>query len=749
MSAVPEGDRFELLAAAGEVADGTLLLANTAARLLGLVVPAFADIATLDSISPGGELRRLGSRVDAPRGRDELEAALLRRRPLPDAPVGLPRAIVSSESQLLVSVTDADLHAIASSDEDFELLRALELRSALFIPLRARGRTVGALALGVGTSGRSYDEDDLRFAEVLSGRIALALDNATLSETVTGLERRLEATLTNLAEAVLVREAGGQIVFANSAAAGLLNLDSAQAATQATPQQLMELYDVFDENGRRLGLADLPSSRAGRGEDAGPLLVRNVIRATGDERWLLHKATPVFDPDGSLSLIVSVIEDLTEVKRAELAQRLLAEAGQELSSSLDYEHTLQRVAELTVPGLADWCAVAMRDGDLLAQVALAHVDVGKVARVRDFEARHPVHLGDPAGAAEVVRSGEAMLIPEITGELLAGAALTDEELALARELALRSVLIVPLAIADQAPIGALTLATAESGRRLGDTDLALAAELGRRAAIAVENARLYGELSAIATTLQRSLLPPDLPAMPGFRMASLYRAAGEQNEVGGDFYDVFEVPGGWMVVVGDVAGRGAEAAALTSLSRYTFRTAGKLLGDPIAALEQLNTALRESPALSLVSVCCVRLRTADGDAFADLVLAGHPPAYHVRRGSCRPVGVFAPFLGAYEHGGWEATTIKLDPGEQLILYTDGVIDTVGADERFGEERLARTLTDATGAADAVRRIEQALVEFAHGSQVDDTAVIAVERTARGVVETRAPGRGDAARVAPN
>ncbi len=748
MSGGRDGDRFELLAAADEVADGTLLLANTAARLLGLVVPAFADIATLDSISPDGELHRLGSRVDAPRRREELEAALLRRRPLPDAPVGLPRAIVSSESQLLASVTDADLHAIASSDEDFELLRALELRSALFIPLRARGRTVGALALGVGSSGRSYDEDDLRFAEVLSGRIALALDNATLSQTVTGLERRLEATLTNLAEAVLVREPGGQIVFANSAAAGLLNLDSAQDVIDATPQQLMELYDVFDEAGRRLELADLPSSRAGRGEDAAPLLVRNIIRATGAERWLLHRATPVFDPDGSLSLIVSVIEDLTEVKRAELAQRVLAEAGHELSSSLDYEHTLQRVAELTVPRLADWCAVVMREGDLLPQVAVAHVDIGKVARVRDFEARHPAHLTDPTGAAEVIRSGEALLIPEID-EVLADAAVTEEELALARELELRSLLIVPLAIADQPPIGALLLATAESGRRLGETDLELASELGRRAAIAVENARLYAELSEIATTLQRSLLPPDLPAMPGFRMASLYRAAGEQNEVGGDFYDVFEVPGGWMVVVGDVAGRGAEAAALTSLSRYTFRTAGKLLGDPIAALEQLNTALRESPALSLVSVCCVRLRTADGEAYADLVLAGHPPAYHVRRGSSRPVGVFAPFLGAYEHGGWEATTIKLEAGDQLILYTDGVIDTVGVEERFGEERLARTLGDATGAADAVRRIEQALVEFANGSQVDDTAVIAVERTSHGPVETRALGLGDAARVAPN
>jgi PAS domain S-box-containing protein len=749
LSTAPEEDRFALLAAADEVADGTLLLANTAARLLGLVVPAFADVATLDSISPHGDLRRLGSRVDAPRAREELEAALLRRRPLPDAPVGLPRAIVSSESQLLASVTDADLHAIASSDEDFELLRALELRSALFIPLRARGRTVGALALGVGTSGRSYGEDDLRFAEVLAGRIALALDNAALSQTVTGLERRLEATLTNLAEAVLVRESGGQIVFANSAAARLLNLDSARAVIEATPQQLMDLYEVFDEDGRRLELADLPSSHAGRGEEAAPLLVRNIIRATGDERWLLHKATPVFDPDGSVSLIVSVIEDLTEVKRAELAQRVLAEAGQELSSSLDYERTLQRVAELAVPRLADWCAVAMREGDLLPLVALAHVDIGKVARVRDFEARHPVHLGDPARAAEVVRSGEALLIPEITGEVVAGGPLSEEALGLARELGLRSVIVVPLALADQPPIGALTLATAESGRRLEETDLALASELGRRAAIAVENARLYGELSEIATTLQRSLLPPDLPAMPGFRMASLYRAAGEQNEVGGDFYDVFEVPGGWMVVVGDVAGRGAEAAALTSLSRYTFRTAGKLLGDPIAALEQLNTALRESPSLSLVSVCCVRLRTGDGDAYADLVLAGHPPAYHVRRGSSRPVGVFAPFLGAYEHGGWEATTIKLDPGDQLILYTDGVIDTVGVEERFGEERLARTLSGATGAADAVRRIEHALVEFAHGSQVDDTAVIAVERTSAGPVETRAPGLDDPARVAPN
>jgi GAF domain-containing protein len=714
MGTGPEGNRFALLAAAGEIADGTLLVESTVAQLLALVVPAFADIATLDSISPEGELRRLGSRVDAPEGREELEAALLRRRPLPDAPVGLPRAIVSAESQLLASVTDDQLRMIASSDEDFELLRALELRSALFVPLRARGRTVGALALGVGTSGRSYDEDDLRYAEILSGHLALALDNATLSRTVTGLERRLEATLTNLAEAVIVREAGGEIVFANSAAARLLNLGSVRDVTAATPQELMELYDVFDEAGTRLELSDLPSSCAARGEEPEPLLVRNVSRTTREERWLLHKATPLFDADGSLSLIVSVVEDFTEVKRAELAQRLLAEAGQELSSSLDYEKTLQQVARLAVPVLADWCGVVMRgDGDALRQVAMACADPNNVTNAREFV----------TGAAEVIETGRA----DVT---------TD-------------VIVVPLAIAGQRPIGALTLAMVESGRKFVDGDRALAAELGLRAAIAVENARLYAERSEIATTLQRSLLPPDLPEIPGFRLASLYRAAGEQNDVGGDFYDAFEVPGGWMVVVGDVAGRGAEAAALTSLTRYTFRTAGKLLGDPIAALEQLNAALRERPGLSLVSVCCVMLRSAVGDASADLVLAGHPPAYHLRHGSSRPVGVFAPFLGAYERGGWEATTIRLEPGDQLVLYTDGVIDTVGQDERFGEERLAQTLRDAAGAADAVRRIEHALVEFAHGSQVDDTAVIAVERLPGERPAGRGEPRGDAARVARN
>ncbi len=697
MSARHEQDRFVLLASIDEVADGMVLLGETAARLLEFVVPAFADVATLDTISHEGVFRRVGSRVEGP-GREDLEKGLLRRRPVPEAPVGLPAALASGESQLVERVTDEHLRAIAADEADFELLRALELRSVLDVPLLARGRIVGALACGVGTSGRDYGPEDLRFAEVLSARLALALDNAGLSAALSGLEQRLEVTLTNLAEAVIVRDAGGAMVFANPAAARLLGLTSVEEITAASPGTLMALYDVFDEDGRRLSLTDLPSMLAVRGERPGPLLVNNIIRSTGEQRWLLHKATPVFDADGALSMVISVIEDLTEVKRAERAQRLLAEAGQALSASLDYHESLQRMAELAVSGLADRCQVLLRSGKgELEEVAAAGADPAA-----DGHAGESGEVGEElAVAAEVVESDHARL----AGRVIA----------------------VPLALVGQPPIGALFLAMTHSERTFDESDLSLARELGRRAAIAVENARLYAERSLIATILQRSLLPPELPDIPGFCLAGLYVAAGEQNEVGGDFYDAFEVQGGWMVVVGDVAGRGAEAATLTSLSRYTLRTAGKLLGDPVATLEQLNAALRERPGLSLVSVCCAVLREADGQVTADVVLAGHPPAFHVRAGKPEPVGEFAPFLGAYESGEWTPVTVDLEPTDQLVLYTDGVVDTVGKEERFGENRLVATLDGAAGAADAVARIEAAVRDFAHGSQADDIAVIAVER----------------------
>jgi PAS domain S-box-containing protein len=731
MTTRPEHDRLTLLASIDEITDANVLLGETVARLLEYVVPAFADVATLDTISPSGELTRIGSRVQGP-GREALERGLLHRRPVPEAPVGLPRALSSGQGQLIERMAEEHLRAIAADEADYELLRGLELRSMVDVPLVARGRIVGALACGVGPSGRDYGPADLRFAEVLSARLALALDNAGLSAAVSGLEQRFEATLTNLAEAVLVRDAGGPLVFANEAAARLLGLGSAEEVVTTGSEQLMAMFDVFDEHGREIGLPELPSARAARGESGGSLLVRNVIRSTGEERWLLHKATPVFDAEGNLSMVISVIEDLTSVKRAELAQRLLAEAGQALASSPEYEQTLQQVAELAVPGVADWCAVAMRrDDGGLELVAVAHADPERRERGREVGRDLAVHLGELPATASVIAHRQARVVAHLDDALLARAGIAGERLERLRELELGSLVIVPLAAPGQPPIGALILAMARAGRRFDETDVSLVGELGHRVAIAVASARLYRERSLIASTLQRSLLPPALPDIPHFRLAGAYQAAGEQNDVGGDFYDAFEVPGGWMVLVGDVAGRGAEAAALTSLSRYTLRTAGRLLGDPIAAFEQLNDALREQEGLSLVSVCCVLLRAEGETARAEVVLAGHPPPYRIRSGTPCPVGVFAPFLGAYERGGWEAVETDLAAGDQLVLYTDGVIDAVGEQERFGEERLIATLGEGHGAADTVARIERAVGEFALGPQVDDMAIIVVERTGPG------------------
>ncbi|HET8978100.1 MAG TPA: SpoIIE family protein phosphatase [Solirubrobacteraceae bacterium] len=728
MGGTAETARFELLAAVGRVADGTLLLGETVQRLLRVVVPAVADLATLDAVSPSGELRRLGVRMRDP-GDPAAEAAILRRQQPPTAGVGVMRAVAGGESQLLSPVSEAHLQQIASSEADLELLRALGVTDAMFIPLRARGRIVGALACSMTSSGRRLDASDVEFAEVLGGRIALALDNAGLAETVSGLEQRLEATLANLAEAVIVRDAAGRMLFTNPAAAELLGALSLAELTTATSADLMARYEAYDEAGRRLGLEQLPSAAALRGERPPPLLVRNVARSTGRTRWLLHKATPVFDPNGALSMAVNVIEDVTEPKRAELAQRLLAEAGRALASSLDYEQTLQRIARLAVPGLADWCGVAMRGlRDELRQVAVAHADPDKVALAREWAARYPPHLTNPSGAARVIRSGRPEIIRELTEDLITRLPATEEQRSLVRALGMRSVIFVPLAVPGRPPFGALSLIMAESGRRFDDDDLAVAEELGRRAAIAVENSRLYTERSRIAATLQESLLPPRLSEIPGCSLATLYHPAGEESEVGGDFYDAFAVPGGWMVLVGDVAGHGAEAAALTSMSRYTLRTAGKLLGDPVAALDQLNRALCERPLFSLVSVCCVRLREADGEAVADVVLAGHPPAYHLHDGEVEPAGVLARLLGVTEGGNWMAESVRLSIGDQLVLYTDGVTDTVGANGRFGSDRLTGTLRGAVDPADTVARVERALGRFARGPQRDDTAVLVVQRT---------------------
>jgi PAS domain S-box-containing protein len=537
--------------------------------------------------------------------------------------------------------------------------------------------------------------------------------------------------LSTLAEAVTVQHTGGALIYANEAAARMLGYDSAQELLATPLDQIVNAFDSTKEDGTPLRVEDLPGRRLLSGEpEPEPLVVRAVDKRSGRVDWRVTKASGVYGSDGELKLVVNVIEDITEVKRVEIDQRMLARAGELLASSLDYERTLQQVAELAVPELADWCAVSMPDGHgYIRSVAVAHVDPEKVAFARSIGEQYPARADGPTGAPQVLRDGRSQLVNDIPPEMLAAAAQDEQHLELLLGVGLQAALIVPMTAAGSV-IGALSLISAESGRHFTDADVTLAEELARRAGTAVANARLYTERSDIARTLQTSLLPRSLPQMPGWKAATLYRAAGDENWVGGDFYDAIEIDGGWLALVGDVVGRGAPAAALTGLARHTLRTAATLLDDPLDAVRILNEALLQRSDMSLCSVVAMLLCDGDaGAATAKVVCAGHPLPLLVRDGEVRPIGRYAPMLGAYPIEEWPCTEVDLEPGDVVTMFTDGVFDAVGEDERFGEARLAQTLAGVVDADDAVARIDAALSAFAIAEQADDTAVLAVQRVA--------------------
>jgi PAS domain S-box-containing protein len=208
---------------------------------------------------------------------------------------------------------------------------------------------------------------------------------------------------------------------------------------------------------------------------------------------VLISVTPVYDESGALIGIIGVFTDLSERKRIEEGERFLAEAGAVLSSSLDYGTTLESVARLAVPTLADWCTVDMTAGDgTIQRLAVAHVDPDKVQWAYEISRRFPPQMDSPYGVPNVLRTGLSELFPEITDDLLVETAQNEELLAILREVGMRSALVVPLCARGRT-LGAITFIYAESGRRYDHDDLALAEELARRAALAVDNARLYQE----------------------------------------------------------------------------------------------------------------------------------------------------------------------------------------------------------------------------------------------------------------
>jgi PAS domain S-box-containing protein len=542
----------------------------------------------------------------------------------------------------------------------------------------------------------------------------------------TPTREQLQDMLGSLSEAVTVTDAARRMRYANQAAADLLGCATPEELLAQPLGTIFAQWESTHEDGRPMVAEDVPSYKIVNGQPAEPLLTRIVHRETGEQRWRLVKAASLRGSTGE-TMAVSVIEDVTEAKEAELRHRFLAQAGSTLSSSLDYEETLQRVAQLVVPGLADWCAVDVVDAnERLNLVAVAHVDPDKVAFARELRHRYPPDPDEDTGLYGVLRSGRPELYPELPDELLEQGIEDPEQLATIRTLGMRSVMLIPMQVAGRT-IGVLTMVSAESGRSFNEDDLVFATDLARRAATAVENARLYTERATAALTLQESLLPTRLPTMPGWALASSYAAGDTTVDVGGDFFDVVELDEGFLTIVGDVTGKGVQAAALTALARHTLATAARFDPNPAAVVSLLNDVLVNRPEISLLTVACAHVVTTDAGARLRLTSAGHPLPVLLRPGQ-RPTTIGPPglLLGMTGAGRWEQSERELHPGDTLLFYTDGVTDTPSGGERFGEQRLLDALPDAPAEPrEIIAAVQSALREFQVGDVVDDRAMLAL------------------------
>ncbi|MFF5131361.1 SpoIIE family protein phosphatase [Streptomyces syringium] len=429
--------------------------------------------------------------------------------------------------------------------------------------------------------------------------------------------------------------------------------------------------------------------------------------------------------------------ELERLRRGSLS--FLVEASDLLAGTLDRDQTLALMAQMTVPTLATWCAVyTIADQSSEPELSyVLHEDEDRIDGLKALLSK--VAPPDPVptpGARIWTAPSEAAHAAALRSSLRslglgeAGGHIPGPGTSLATAAAVGGETVVLPLVARNRVIGMLTLGK-PTDDHFRQEILELAEDLSRRAALALDNARLYSERTAISQSLQRSLLPPELPDVPGVEVEVIYRAAGEGNEVGGDFYDLFPIrDGAYGFAIGDVCGTGPEAAAVTGLARHALRLlAREGFGGP-AVLERLNAAILDEGARSrfLTLLYGELWPQHDGSAVLKVVCAGHPLPLRLRQdGTVEPAATPQPLLGVMEDLELYEQTITLDPGDVLLCVTDGVTERREGSRMLGDDGLTDVLTTCTGltAGAVAARILRAVERFAAEPASDDMAILAM------------------------
>ncbi len=477
--------------------------------------------------------------------------------------------------------------------------------------------------------------------------------------------------------------------------------------------------------------------------DGAPVdLEHRAVRTDGAVRWLRTIGRPLTRADGTTSGITGISFDVTERHRAEeeraaflaseRARRdrvaFLAEASATFAEFLDDSEILTTVGKLVVPRLADWFALdAVVDGRIRT-VAVGHTDPAKLDLLEGLRRGRAKGAGAVADVQGVLETGRGRLhaTADEADVALPG---DDAHRQLLHKVGVRSVITTPLTARGRT-FGALTLVLAEEDLRYTADDLLLAGDLAGRAALAIDNARLYADRAEVARVLQQSLLPPQMPEVPGIDLAARYRSAQVGSDIGGDFYDVFLTPSDhWAIVIGDVSGKGTSAAVLTGHARHTVRAAAMREPDPARVLTELNQAiLAQDHDERFLTVAYARMQVTSGGAELVVASAGHPAPLVLRAdGSLDVLDCHGGVIGLFADTDVFEVPVRLGAGDALILHTDGVLEARGREGFFDEERLHALLRSCAGlsAATITERIDETVLAFQDGRPRDDVAVLVV------------------------
>ena len=485
-------ERLRFLAEAGALLSASLDYEATLADLARLLVPRIADYCIVDALAGDGHLRQVVISHRKPE-REEVLRELRRRYP-PEANEAHPvsRVLRTGEPFLVEDAREEALRAAAVDEEHLRLYRALDAVSYIVVPLEARGRVHGTLSLGTGQSGRTFHAGELELARELGLRAGLAIDNALLYRAAQESFAQLDTLLASAPVAIGFWDRELRFIRLNEALAQLNRLGVEEHLGKTLSEVIPGLAPVLEPLYRRV----LETGEPVVHEES----TNEEATGRGDARHWLSSYYPVFDESGETVGIGGMILEITGQRRADARLRLLAEAGELFSSSLEREEILRRISRVVVPGIADACNIYLADGDVLDRVAYAHADAELETVMAEMPNRYVVGEDAPPILRKVVVEGEPLLASTLAPELVAAL----ESIGLDREafarVGSRSMMFVPF-VSRGETLGVITLGSRTEGRYT-EEDLELAQEVARRASAALDNARLVRELTFRTTVLE-------------------------------------------------------------------------------------------------------------------------------------------------------------------------------------------------------------------------------------------------------